>query len=407
VCNGGFQADTTYAIGWQLENATVAISGGVCTVTATADGGRIYQTISGLRPLAEYRVGVSVNGGASANAARIYTTGGAQNLDITATTTDSAVVGGIVRTDASGTAIVVSLSVVTSGQAVTFDDVAMFNGNTQFWATHNALDMWRHHTDATKLDGGDLYAGSVADAALATAPHAAVTVTDTATLNLTLTGQDVKGDVIIANHDHTGDAGDGGKIAGVSGLSDIDTDTYNDSAAKVLGTDADGGGRVDHWEVGNVTGAVEGDVFAAGTARHDNERMIVNNKDTWWRKAYHKDCGDWAALCHFTVSGATQYGGGFIDINVSGYKNGLADVGACFSRWYYKNLGGTISVVKVGTDITAGTYPPQGRLRASGSSIYVDVASDDAATIAYMTVMVEARLAGGYQQLMAWTIADD
>lgn len=48
-------------------------------------------------------------------------------------------------------------------------------------------------------------------------------------------------------------------------LDDLDTssDTYNASVAKVLATDADGGARVDHWEVGNVTGAGEGDVSYA------------------------------------------------------------------------------------------------------------------------------------------------
>jgi hypothetical protein len=44
---------------------------------------------------------------------------------------------------------------------------------------------------------------------------------------------------------------------------DTSSDTYNASVAKVLKSDADGGGRVDHWEVGNVTGAVEGQVKAA------------------------------------------------------------------------------------------------------------------------------------------------
>jgi hypothetical protein len=43
----------------------------------------------------------------------------------------------------------------------------------------------------------------------------------------------------------------------------IDADTYGDSVAKILGTDVDGGVRVDHQEVGNVTGAVEGQIRAA------------------------------------------------------------------------------------------------------------------------------------------------
>ena len=46
-----------------------------------------------------------------------------------------------------------------------------------------------------------------------------------------------------------------------------DSDTYNDTAPKVFATDADGGARIDHLEVGNITGATEGDVAASGFFR--------------------------------------------------------------------------------------------------------------------------------------------
>ena len=49
----------------------------------------------------------------------------------------------------------------------------------------------------------------------------------------------------------------------VTGDVPIDSDTYNAAATAVLGTDADGGVRVDHMEVGNTTGAAEGVVKAA------------------------------------------------------------------------------------------------------------------------------------------------
>jgi hypothetical protein len=45
----------------------------------------------------------------------------------------------------------------------------------------------------------------------------------------------------------------------------ISSDTYNDTVAKILGSDADGGARLDHLELGNVTGAVEGQLTAANT----------------------------------------------------------------------------------------------------------------------------------------------
>jgi hypothetical protein len=166
LVNGGFDADSTYAIGWTLSNATVAISSGACAVTATSAGGRIYQTLSGLRPDTEYRVGVSINGGANANAGRLYTTGAARNFDQTFTTTDYADVGGVFKTDASGTAVVISLSVISNGEAVTFDHAYVFTGNVQFAYSGNALDMWRHKDAPTKIDGGDIQPTSVAVGAL-------------------------------------------------------------------------------------------------------------------------------------------------------------------------------------------------------------------------------------------------
>jgi hypothetical protein len=57
-----------------------------------------------------------------------------------------------------------------------------------------------------------------------------------------------------------------------------DSDTYNDTEAKVLATDADGGVRLDHLEVGNTTGAVEGEVRAAvGLVTVGWVRLIATN----------------------------------------------------------------------------------------------------------------------------------
>jgi len=47
----------------------------------------------------------------------------------------------------------------------------------------------------------------------------------------------------------------------------IASDTYADSVARILGTDADGGVRVDHIETGNVTGAAEGEVAYSANLR--------------------------------------------------------------------------------------------------------------------------------------------
>jgi hypothetical protein len=46
----------------------------------------------------------------------------------------------------------------------------------------------------------------------------------------------------------------------VTGDIPIDSDTYNAAATAVLGTDADGGARLDHLDVGSAAGAGEGDV---------------------------------------------------------------------------------------------------------------------------------------------------
>ncbi len=45
----------------------------------------------------------------------------------------------------------------------------------------------------------------------------------------------------------------------------VTSDSYNASVAKVVKTDADGGLRLDHLEVGNVTGAAEGEVKVAAS----------------------------------------------------------------------------------------------------------------------------------------------
>ena len=44
----------------------------------------------------------------------------------------------------------------------------------------------------------------------------------------------------------------------------IDSDTYNATAPAVVGTDADGGVRLDHAEFGNIMGAAEGEIGLSG-----------------------------------------------------------------------------------------------------------------------------------------------
>ena len=60
------------------------------------------------------------------------------------------------------------------------------------------------------------------------------------------------------------------KIANLNAdlLDDLDTssDTYNASVAKILKSDADGGLRLDHIEVGDATGAGPGEIRASATA---------------------------------------------------------------------------------------------------------------------------------------------
>jgi len=70
-------------------------------------------------------------------------------------------------------------------------------------------------------------------------------------------------------------------------LDDLDTssDTYNTSVAKVLKSDADGGVRLDHIEVGSATGAGEGDVKAS--ARHYTvARSVANCINGLWSTLY-------------------------------------------------------------------------------------------------------------------------
>jgi len=67
----------------------------------------------------------------------------------------------------------------------------------------------------------------------------------------------------VPDHDHSGDAGDVGQFAGLNALTDLDDDTYNAVAAAPLKSNVDGGLRLDHLNIGNVTGAVEGELKAA------------------------------------------------------------------------------------------------------------------------------------------------
>jgi hypothetical protein len=85
-----------------------------------------------------------------------------------------------------------------------------------------------------------------------------------------------------------------------------DSDTYNDTEAKVLATDSDGGVRVDHIEVGNVTGAAEGELALAGQiiastaigARVYNSATIAHTSTgNWQTLAFDSERWDTDA-CH-------------------------------------------------------------------------------------------------------------
>lgn len=147
-------------------------------------------------------------------------------------------------------------------------------------------------------------------------------------------------------------------------------------------------------------------ILGAVTTSSDNQVINYGGpKDRLFRKLYHKDASDWTTIASFTYNGSgVLFGGGFIEGNIGSYQAGMGLSGATFSRWYYEVSNSIASVSKVGTDVTAGSAPPQFRLTVDGNIIHAQVAGYNTATEQFMTVVVNANLVTGYQSSMTWTI---
>jgi hypothetical protein len=114
--------------------------------------------------------------------------------------------------------------------------------------------------DATNTDAAVAAAVTASHAALTLGDAAIQAVFDLSTQALTLDTQAAKTALM---GPESGAAADPTFRALANADIPTDTDTYNDTAAKNLGTDADGGYRADHAEFGNVTGAAEGQIAVA------------------------------------------------------------------------------------------------------------------------------------------------
>ena len=161
LVNGGFSAGTA---GWtSTGDVTVSIVSGKLRLNASVADKGVYQAANGLEPNALYTVACKVSTGG--NSARIYTTGGHHNADDTVMTAATATWVGQSLTSSSGV-LTIHLTAHTTGVDIDFDDVRVFRGNLAFPFVDNALDTWRHSSDVTKIDGADIYPGSVGTSAM-------------------------------------------------------------------------------------------------------------------------------------------------------------------------------------------------------------------------------------------------
>ncbi|MFC1478314.1 hypothetical protein ACFL57_02525, partial [Candidatus Margulisiibacteriota bacterium] len=134
--------------------------------------------------------------------------------------------------------------------------------------------------------------------------------------------------------------------------------------------------------------------------------QILAEADTaWYRKTFNKHVTTWADVVTFDPDGVDQYGYGFIEITASAYVNITGEKGVKFSRWYYSNTNGTVTVGQVGTDVDHGA-PPDIQLIVESNVIKVQVQSNNTGNTSFTDVFVNAMLGTGFNDETSWAITE-
>lgn len=137
------------------------------------------------------------------------------------------------------------------------------------------------------------------------------------------------------------------------------------------------------------------------------ETLSVDTKDIWYRKVFRVAVSTWVTVATFNPSGGgSEYLAGFIEVRASGYLVSNSNSGANYARWYYNVINGVVTVSQVGTDVTAGTFPPKIRLIEDTGTIKVQVESNNTTYNQYITAFVQAFLISGFVNATTWTITD-
>jgi hypothetical protein len=137
------------------------------------------------------------------------------------------------------------------------------------------------------------------------------------------------------------------------------------------------------------------------------ETLSVDTKDIWYRKVFRLAVSTWTTIATFNPSGgANEYLSGFIEVRASGYLVSNSNSGANYARWYYNVINGVVTVSQVGTDVSAGTFPPKIRLVEDTGTIKVQVESNNTTYNQYITAFVQAFLISGFINATSWTITD-